>query len=265
MSGAVPPLAARPLGRAARVLRPVSPGCGWCGRGDPAPAQRRAPLRAGVAHLGGGGRASPEGPPFANVRGVWGQALPLTRLPALCVLWAWVCGCGGPAPAPWPACPVGGCAPRGWRGASGFRRPLFPAARRLGGLLGPAGRVPWVRVWVCVVWVVPVRCVLWCWVLPLACPSGAALSGALLRCCAPRVLAVPPFLARVPCSSAGYLPSLSWLRRSLPFPQPPLWLALLPGMHVFPASVLVCVLVFPLACFLGPSSRALFFLSCRVL
>ena len=38
VSGAVPPPAARPLRRAARVLRPVCPGCGWCGRGDPAPA-----------------------------------------------------------------------------------------------------------------------------------------------------------------------------------------------------------------------------------
>ena len=40
------------------------------------------------------------------------------------------------------------------------------------------------------------------------------------------------------------------------------WLALLPGMHFFPASALVCVSVFFLACFLGPSSRVLFFLSC---
>ena len=75
------------------------------------------------------------------------------------VLWAWVCGRRGPAPAPWPACPVGGCAPRGWRGASGFRHPLTPAARPPGGLPGPAGRVLLVRVWVCAVWVVPVRCV----------------------------------------------------------------------------------------------------------
>ena len=40
------------------------------------------------------------------------------------------------------------------------------------------------------------------------------------------------------------------------------WLALLPGMHFFPASALVCVSVFLLACFLGPGSRVLFFLSC---
>ena len=89
VSGAVPPPAARPLERAARVPRPVCPGCGRCGRGDPATAPRRAPYRAGVARCGGGGRASPGGLPSAVVRGVWGQALPLTRLPAL---WA---GCRG--------------------------------------------------------------------------------------------------------------------------------------------------------------------------
>ena len=61
VSGAVPPRAARPLERGARVPRPVCPGCGWCGRGDPAPAPQRAPLRAGVARCGDGGRASPGG------------------------------------------------------------------------------------------------------------------------------------------------------------------------------------------------------------
>ena len=89
VSGAVPPLAARLLERAARVPRPVCPGCGRCGRGDPAPAPRRAPLRVGVARRGGGGRASPGGFPSTVVRGVWGQALPLPRPPAL---WA---GCRG--------------------------------------------------------------------------------------------------------------------------------------------------------------------------
>ena len=92
VSGAVPPPAACPLGRAARVPRPVCPRCGRCGPGDPAPAPRRAPLRAGIARRGGGSRASPGGVPSAVVRGVWGQALPLSRLPAF---WA---GClGSPA------------------------------------------------------------------------------------------------------------------------------------------------------------------------
>ena len=61
VSGAVPPPAARPLERAAGVPRPVCPGCGRCGRGAPAPAPQRAPLRAGVARCGGGGRAFPGG------------------------------------------------------------------------------------------------------------------------------------------------------------------------------------------------------------
>ena len=89
VSGAVPPPAARPLEPAARVPPPVCPGCGRCGREDPAPAPRRAPLRAGVARRGGGCRASPGVLPSAVVRGVWGQTLPLPRLPAL---WA---GCRG--------------------------------------------------------------------------------------------------------------------------------------------------------------------------
>ena len=90
MSGAVPPPAARPPERAARVPRPACPGRGRCGRGDPAPAPQRAPLRAGVARCGGGGRASPGGVPSTIVRGAWGQALSLSRLPAHC----WV-GCRG--------------------------------------------------------------------------------------------------------------------------------------------------------------------------
>ena len=70
VSGAVPPPAAHPLRRAAGVLRPVCPGCGRCGHGDPVPAPQRAPLRAGVARCGGGGGASPGGVPFTVVRGV---------------------------------------------------------------------------------------------------------------------------------------------------------------------------------------------------
>ena len=77
--GAVPPPAARPPERAARVPRPACPGCGRCGRGGPAPAPQRAPLRAGVARCGGGGRASPGGVPSTVVRGAWCQALSLPR------------------------------------------------------------------------------------------------------------------------------------------------------------------------------------------
>ena len=52
VSGAVPPPAAHPFGRPARVPRPVYPGRGWCGRGDPSPAPQRALLRALVARCG---------------------------------------------------------------------------------------------------------------------------------------------------------------------------------------------------------------------
>ena len=109
MSGAVPPPAARPPERAARVPRPVCPGCGRCGRVDPAPAPQRAPLRAGVARCGGGGRASPGGVPSTVVRGAWCQALSLPRPPVLwsgqpgfrcaCVFVCVLClaGSGGPA------------------------------------------------------------------------------------------------------------------------------------------------------------------------
>ena len=89
VSGAVLPPAPRPLERAARVPRPVCPGRGRCWLGDPALAPRRAPLLAGIARRGSGGRACPGGLPSAVVRGVWGQTLPLPRLPAL---WA---GCPG--------------------------------------------------------------------------------------------------------------------------------------------------------------------------
>ena len=68
VAGAVPPPTARPLGRAAGVPRPVHPGRGWCGPGDPAPAPQRAPLPAVVARCGGGGRASPRGVPRAVAR-----------------------------------------------------------------------------------------------------------------------------------------------------------------------------------------------------
>ena len=82
-SGAVPPPPGRPLERAVRVPRPVCPGFGPCGRGDPAPTPQRAPLRAGVARCGGGGRASPGGVPSTIVRGAWCQALSIPQPPLL--------------------------------------------------------------------------------------------------------------------------------------------------------------------------------------
>ena len=235
MSGAVPLLAARPLGRAARVPRPVCPGCSWCGRGDPAPAPRRAPLRAGVARRGGGGRASPGEVPFAVVRSVWAQALPLPRLPAL---WA---GCRGPLPTCcWRGC--ADCGPRAPPGAarhgggggrldSGAPSSLLPAL-----WAGCRGPLAWVQVLMCAVCVVPVRCVSWCWVLPFACPSGAPLSGALLRCVAPRVLAVPPSLR---ASLARLLATSHFFRGFVvlypflcpPLARPPPWHALFPRLR----------------------------------
>ena len=108
VSGAVPPPAARPLERTARVPRPVCPG--RCGHGDPAPAPQRVPLRAGVARCWGGRRASRGGVPSSIVRGVWSQAhMSLPRLPAH---WA---GCWGP----WPTCCGRGCV-----GVGAQHRPL---------------------------------------------------------------------------------------------------------------------------------------------
>ena len=56
VSGAVPFPAARPLGRAARVPRPVVPGCRWCGRGTPAPFRgvRSCELSLRAEGVGGG-------------------------------------------------------------------------------------------------------------------------------------------------------------------------------------------------------------------
>ena len=62
--GAVPPAAARPLERAARVPRPVCPGFR---RRGPSPAPQRAPLRASVVRCGGGGRVTPGGAPSTIV------------------------------------------------------------------------------------------------------------------------------------------------------------------------------------------------------
>ena len=80
----------------------MCPGCGRCGRVDPAPAPQRAPLRAGVARCGGGGRASPGRVPSTVVRGAWCQALSLPRLPVL------------------------------WSGQPGFRDPCVPGAVHAG-------------------------------------------------------------------------------------------------------------------------------------
>ena len=140
VSGAVPPPAARPLGRVAGIPRPLWLGCGWCGRGDPAPAPQRAPLRTGVARCGGGRRASPGAAPFAVVRGVSVQALPLSRLPALRA------GCRGPPP----TCCGRGCAgvgaqhcPLGLHALLGLRAAGVAGGRPRGGWPATVVRGVW--------------------------------------------------------------------------------------------------------------------------
>ena len=133
VSGAVPPPAARPLERAARVPRPVCPGCGRCGRGDPAPAPRRAPLRVGVSRRGGGGRASLGKLPSAVVRGVWGRAAGACW-PRAVAAGVGVCGvCGVCAVCVWCAVPLFSC-PSG--------APLSGASVRCSARRVPACRPP---------------------------------------------------------------------------------------------------------------------------
>ena len=77
------------------------------------------------------GRLRSGAPPHPVARPLGGLSGSATH-----VLWARVCGCGGPALAPWLACPSGGCAPQGWWGASGFRRPPFPGCPPSGRAVG---------------------------------------------------------------------------------------------------------------------------------
>ena len=127
VSGAVPPPAVRPVGWAAGAPRPVCPGCGWCGCGDPAPARKRVPLQA----KWGWRKGVPGGVPFAGAGCVRVQALLLLRLPAL------QAGCRGPLPT---------CCGRGCAGVGAQHCPLGlhapqGAACPLGGLSGSAAHV----------------------------------------------------------------------------------------------------------------------------
>ena len=145
VSDAVPPPAARPLGRVAGVPRPVCPVCGRCGRGDPAPAPQRGPcgpalLAVNVAEgrLRGGafhwceGRLMSGAPPPPTARPLGGLLGSTTH-----VLSVRAYGCGGPTLSPWPACPVGAAC----RGGGGGPSPGGVACRCCQGRL-VSGAVP---------------------------------------------------------------------------------------------------------------------------
>ena len=198
--------------------------------------------------------------PFAVVRGVWGQVLCLPGLPALRA------GCRGPLPtccgrgsagvgalhwphgsrALWGASHHGG---GGGRLGSGVPSPLLPALWV--GCWGPLATLLWARAWVCAVCVVPVRCVSWCVVSPFACPSGAPLSGASVRCCARRVPAVPLSLRAslvrllaTPCFFRGFVALYAFLCSLLARPSP--WHALFPCLRLCVClGLFPCRLVFP--------------------
>ena len=234
VSGAVPPPAAPPLGRAARVPRPVFPGRGCCGRADPAPAAQRVLLRAVVTHCGGGGRAfsGASAPRHCKAEpGVRrspspgrlsvGRAARARRSLAVGVgAWAWVC------------------------------RPSVGRAAGLGCVW-----CVWCLYRVCVL-VGAWRCAV--------CLGAVVRGAASLRSspwCPPllRYLVVVylPWLGAVPpsprASIVGLLATLllpSALRRSLLFPPP--FIGLPSSLaRIFPCltCVLVCVSVFFLACF----------------
>ena len=228
------------------------------GRTACALAGRRCSLwgwRKGV--LGGGafhhseGRLRSGAPPPPTARPPGGLLGYATQ-----VLWARVCGCGGPALALWLTCPVGACAPRGRRGASGSGAPpsLLPAL--WAGCRGPLATC-------CACGCGCVRCVwclcgacrgAWCCLspVPLVPPSPVLRCGVVLAVCLPCPL---------PCARpllGCWIPPVSFLASWLFTLSSTLrWLALLPGMHFFTASALVCVSVFFLACFLGPGSGPL--------
>ena len=210
---------------------------------------------------------------FAVVRGVWGQALPVPRLPALQAgFWGPLptcCGraCGGVGALHWPrgSHALWGAA---HRGAGGWRLGSSAPPSRLPALWAGCRCLLAICCWRgcgCV------RCV-WCLCgasrgasccpssVPLVPPSPVLCCGAVLAVC----LSCP-----LPCARpllSCWLPLVSFVVSSLFTLFSTLcWLALLPGMHFFPASALACVSVFLLVWFLGPGFRVLFFLSCWVL
>ena len=249
---------------------PVAVGAGVGIQHQPHSVRPRGPVLRAVRVAEGRPRG---GVPFAVVRGAWGQALPLPRLPALLTGFRGPlptccgCGCAGVGALHWPrgsrtlwwTARHGGC---GGRLGSGAPPSLLPA--RWAGCRGPLATCSG-REYGCV------RCV-WClcgvcggaWrclsPVPLVPPSPVPCCGVVLALCLPCCL---------PCArpllgcwlSPVFIVASSLFTLSSTFSP----LALLPGMHFFPASALVCVSVCFLACFLGPGSRALFSFSCWVL
>ena len=167
VSGAFPPLAARPLGRAAgasatRVFRVRSVRV-W----GPSTGPTVRALAGRHCAPWGWRKGVPRGVPSAIVRGVWGQALPLPRLPAPgraagahypLAAGAGGCGRGDPSPTPQRAllragfahCGGSTRAPGGGAYCLGVGRPGSgalppPTARPLGGLPGPTTHWLWVR------------------------------------------------------------------------------------------------------------------------
>ena len=127
VSGAVPLPAARPLGRAAGVLRPVCPGCGRCGPWGPRTSPTACALAGQRCSQWGWPKGVPGGDAFHSCEGrLWsGAPPPRTARPlgallgsATHMLWPRACGCGGPTLSPWPACPVGAACRGGGGGPS---------------------------------------------------------------------------------------------------------------------------------------------------
>ena len=171
---------------------------GRCGRGDPAPAPQRAPLRAGVARCGGGGRASPGGclPPL------WGASEARRRPSPDCPPTGWAVGVRHPRAVgagvwvwepntvPSACMPCGGCMPRGWGGAVPW-----------GGGLPPLSGAPGVR-----------RCP-----SPGRPSSGAGSQGSATRVSRVRSLrAWGPSTGSTACALAGRRCSLWGWRKGVP-------------------------------------------------
>ena len=197
VSGAVPPPAVRPLGRAGGVPRPVCPGCGRWGRGTqhrPHSVRPCGPalLTVGVAE----GRS--RGVPSTIVRGVCGQALPLPELPAH---WA---GCWGPPPT---------CCGRGHVGVGAHHGPLGLHALwglRAAGQVGSHPREEW-----------PATVVRGVWCQALSLPRPPVLWGGqpgLRDPCVPGAVraGVGPSTSPTACALAGRRCSLLGWRKCVP-------------------------------------------------